>query len=129
ALNFRDVLQALGMMGGAAASDPFGLECSGVVTRAGAGSGLRPGDEVIALATGAFASEIVTQADVVVRKPDRLSFEEAATIPSAFVTADYALNQLARIEAGQRVLIHSASGGVGLAAIQLCLRAHACIYA
>jgi len=129
ALNFRDVLQALGMMGGAAASDPFGLECSGVVTRVGDGSDLRPGDEVMALATGAFGSEIVTQVDVVVRKPDRLTFEEAATIPSAFVTAYHALHQLTRIQAGERVLIHSASGGVGLAAIQLCLGACASVFA
>ena len=129
ALNFRDLLQALGMMGGAAASDPFGLECSGVVTSADAASGLRPGDEVMALANGAFGSEIVTQADVVVRKPGRNTFEEAETIPSAFVTGYRALNQLARVEAGERVLIHSASGGVGLAALQLCRRAGVSVFA
>jgi acyl transferase domain-containing protein/NADPH:quinone reductase-like Zn-dependent oxidoreductase/acyl carrier protein len=127
ALNFRDVLQALGMIG--EASEGFGLECGGVVTSADPSCGLHPGDEVIALAVGAFGSQIVAQADVVVRKPAGLTFEEAATIPSAFVTAHYALNGLARIEAGERVLIHSASGGVGLAAIQLCRRVGARVFA
>jgi acyl transferase domain-containing protein/NADPH:quinone reductase-like Zn-dependent oxidoreductase/SAM-dependent methyltransferase/acyl carrier protein len=131
ALNFRDVLTALGLMGETAGAgrEPLGLECSGVVTAADGSSGLRPGDEVLALASGAFASEIVTRADLVARKPGGLTFAEAATVPSAFVTAYHALHRLARIAEGDRVLIHAASGGVGLAALQLCRRAGAHVFA
>jgi NADPH:quinone reductase-like Zn-dependent oxidoreductase/aryl carrier-like protein len=125
-LNFRDVLQALGMMAESASADELGLECAGVVAACGDGvQGLAPGDEVIAIATGAFASEVVAQADLVAPKPFGLEFEEAATIPVAFVTARYVLHDLARIGAGDRVLVHTASGGVGLAAVQLCRRAGA----
>jgi NADPH:quinone reductase-like Zn-dependent oxidoreductase/acyl carrier protein len=99
-----------------------------VITAAGTDA-FRPGDEVVALADGAFASEVTTKANLVFPKPARLSFEEAATTPAAFVTAHYALCQLARITAGERVLIHTASGGVGLAAIQVCRRAGAVIFA
>ncbi len=62
-------------------------------------------------------------------KPPQLSFEEAATLPIAFLTASYALDHLAHLSAGERVLIHSATGGVGLAAVQLARRVGAEIFA
>jgi NADPH:quinone reductase-like Zn-dependent oxidoreductase/acyl carrier protein len=65
----------------------------------------------------------------VVPKPDHISFEEAATIPITFLTAYYSLNYLGRMQRGDRVLIHAAAGGVGLAAIQLAQRAGAEVYA
>jgi amino acid adenylation domain-containing protein len=127
-LNFRDVLQALGMFPAAALEalpDPrvLGIECAGVVTACGdAVTDLAVGDEVVALAWGAHASQVVARAEHVVRKPPALSFEQAASIVTASVTADYALHDVARVAPGERVLIHAASGGVGLAAIQACRR-------
>lgn len=128
-LNFRDVLQALGMMGPDQHRAPMGLECAGIVTACAGTDAFRPGDEVIAVTTGAFASEVRVPANVVFPKPVDLSFVEAATIPVAFATAHLALCQLARITTGERVLIHTASGGVGLAAVQICQRAGATIFA
>lgn len=132
-LNFLDVLAVHG-----AVPDPFplrdgistpGLECAGVVTRTGAGvTSLAPGDEVVALAPLSFGRYAVTRAGFAVRKPPALSFEQAASVPVAFLTAWYALHELARIQPGERVLIHAASGGVGLAAAALCRRAGAEIF-
>lgn len=127
-LNFRDVMNALGLYPG----DPglLGGECAGVVTAVGAGvERLKPGDAVMGIAPGSFASFTTTLADLVVPIPAGLSFDQAATIPIAFLTAHYALNHLAQMRAGDRVLIHAASGGVGLAAIQLAQRAGATLFA
>ncbi|NIF68462.1 zinc-binding dehydrogenase, partial [Burkholderia sp. Cy-647] len=66
-----------------------------------------------------FATRVVTRADAIAAKPARLSFEEAATIPTTFFTAWYALVELARLRRGERVLIHGGAGGVGIAAIQI----------
>ncbi len=134
-LNFRDVMLSLGMLPpmtipGAAGKTILGFECAGVVVECGAGvEDVRPGDEVMAVAIGAFASQVVTRAELVARKPGHLTFEEAATIPLVFITAHYGLTHLARLAAGERVLIHAATGGVGLAAIQLARRAGARIFA
>lgn len=124
-LNFSDVMKALGLYPGLGDGPvPLGIECSGTVTRVGEGvETLHPGDEVMAVAPFSFGAFVTTRAQLAVSKPKHLSFEEAATIPIAFLTAHYALNYLARIEKGERVLIHSATGGVGLAAIQLVQRA------
>ncbi len=65
----------------------------------------------------------------VARKPAHLSFEQAATIPIAFLTAYYSLHTLGRMQQGERVLIHSGTGGVGLAAVQLALKAGAIVFA
>jgi amino acid adenylation domain-containing protein len=89
----------------------------------------RPGDEVIALASGAHGSQVVARSHLVVAKPPGRSFAEAASLVNAFVTAHYALRHVARVEEGERVLIHSATGGVGLAAIQMCRAAGAEIFA
>jgi 1-acyl-sn-glycerol-3-phosphate acyltransferase len=134
-LNFRDVMLALGLLPpmaipGSADKVVLGFECAGVVTDCGAGvDELRPGDEVLAVAVGAFGSHVVTRAEMVVRKPAHLTFAQAATIPLAFITAYYGLIQLASLKAGERVLIHAATGGVGLAAIQLARHVGADIYA
>ena len=126
-LNFRDVLNVLAMYPGDAGA--LGSECAGVITATGEGVGdLKIGDEVIALASHSFGSYVTVSADLVVRKPVGLSFEEAATIPIAFLTADYALNRLAKMQPGDRVLIHAAAGGVGMAAVQLARRAGAEIF-
>jgi NADPH:quinone reductase-like Zn-dependent oxidoreductase/aryl carrier-like protein len=130
-LNFSDVMKALGLYPGLPDGPiALGAECSGRVTAVGLGvDSLRVGDEVLAVAGFAFGSHVITKAELVARKPDRLSFEEAATLPIAFLTAAYALEHLGRIAPGERVLIHSATGGVGLAAIQIARRAGAEIFA
>ncbi len=138
-LNFRDVLNALGMlqaylaqMGLSNAADvPFGGECAGRVVAMGEGvEGLQIGDEVIAAnAIGSMANFVTVPAPCVIRKPEHLSMAEAATLSTAFLTAYYGLHHLANIQAGDRVLIHAAAGGVGQAAVQLAQRAGAQIFA
>ena len=120
-INFRDVLNTLGMVPGA--RDVLGAECSGVVVAVGEGvSGLLPGDEIVALAEDSIATHVTTPAGMVLRKPTGISFAEAVTVPNAFLTAAVSLLDIARLRAGQRVLIHAAAGGVGLAAVRLARR-------
>ncbi|WEQ54930.1 SDR family NAD(P)-dependent oxidoreductase [Komagataeibacter nataicola] len=117
-MNFRDVLNALGMYPGEAG--PLGSECAGVVTATGEGvTGFAVGDEVLALSARSFGLFVVTDARLVARIPQGLSFEQAATIPVAFLTAWYALHDLAKLQAGERVLVHAAAGGIGIAAVQI----------
>ena len=120
-INFRDVLNTLGMVPGA--RDELGAECSGVVVAIGDGvSGLLPGDEVVALAEDSLASHVTTAAGMVLHKPDGISFAEAVTVPNAFLTAAVSLVDVAKLRPGQRVLVHAAAGGVGLAAVRLARR-------
>jgi len=126
-LNFRDVLNALGMYPG----DPgaMGGECAGRVVTVGDGvTGLRVGDDVLCLAGGSFSKYVVTPAAAAVPLPEGLSYEQGASIPVTFLTAYYGLHHLARIKKGDRVLIHAAAGGVGQAAVQIALRAGAQVY-
>ena len=124
-LNFRDVMYLMGLLPDEAVENGFagaslGLEFSGVVTRVGARvQDLLPGDAVMGFGASCFASHVVTRGDVVARKPESWSFEAAATVPTVFFTVYYALKHLADLQAGERVLIHGAAGGVGIAAIQL----------
>jgi NADPH:quinone reductase-like Zn-dependent oxidoreductase/SAM-dependent methyltransferase/acyl carrier protein len=125
-LGFKDVLNALAMLDD---PDPLGFECSGHVVALGEGvDHLAVGDEVIALAPGSFATHVVTDARFVLAKPPALSFEEAATLPVSFLTAHYALNHIGKISAGEKILIHAAAGGVGMAAVQLALNAGAVVF-
>lgn len=124
-LNFKDVMWATGMLTGEAMEGGFagaglGLECAGVIRRVGPGvADYRPGDEVFAFAPWSFARFTHTPASSVAAKPASMTFEEAATVPVVYLTAYYGLIHLARLEPGERVLIHGAAGGVGLAAIQI----------
>ncbi len=124
-LNFRDVMYALGLLSDEAVENGFagptlGLECSGVVIAVGADvEGFGLGDRVVAFGPSSFSNHVHTKAIAVSRIPPGISFEAAATIPGAFFTAYYALHHLARLREGERVLIHGAAGGVGVAAIQL----------
>lgn len=127
-LGFRDVLIALGQYPGSL--QVFGYECAGKVVGVGLGNvPFEPGQRVLAVAPGGFSSHLTIPANRVVPIPDCLSDEEAATIPSAFLTAQYALCRLGKMSAGDGVLIHAAAGGVGLAAVQLAQRAGAEIFA
>src|SRR6202000_912623 len=93
----------------------LGMEVAGVVTGVGAVvSELTPGDAVIAFAPASFANRVRTRALAVARKPAHWSFAAAATVPTAFFTAYYALVELARLQPGERVLIHRAPGGGGM---------------
>ena len=113
----------------------IGGECSGTVLRVGKKVvGFRPGDAVIALSpslqkTGMFATRVRVPESLVVKKPENISFAQAAGIPCVFLTAWYALVKLARLQKGERILIHAAAGGVGLAAIQIAKWIGAEIYA
>jgi len=139
ALNFRDVLNSLGMLkqyytemlGIEHAEDvPLGFECAGTISQVGADvSHVQVGDAVVAATEGSFASFVTIEAALVARKPDNLSFEAAAGIPTAFLTAYYGLYELAKLKAGDRILIHSAAGGVGQAAVQLATAVGAEVYA
>ena len=135
ALNFRDVMATLGLLPAAAYERSalgleVGMEASGVVRRVGAGvDHCLVGDEVIFTQGGCIANRSVVPAPLVFSKPARLDMEEAASSLSVYLTAYYALLHLARLSEGQSVLIHSAMGGVGQAAIALARRAGATIYA
>lgn len=132
ALNFKDVLYALGVL--PLPEDTtmrFGQECAGTVVAVGAGvTRVKAGDEVMALpGHSAFSAYVTLAAADVAPKPAHLRVEEAATVPVAFLTAYYALVTLGRLRQGERVLIHSAAGGVGLAAVKIAQLIGAEIYA
>ncbi|HKQ61796.1 MAG TPA: polyketide synthase dehydratase domain-containing protein, partial [Candidatus Polarisedimenticolaceae bacterium] len=121
ALNFKDVLNALDMYPGEAG--PLGSECAGTVVAVGAGvDGLRVGDHVVAIAAGCFATFTMARAELVVRKPIGLTFEQAASLPVAFITGAHALFTVGGLRRGERVLVHAGAGGVGLAAVRLAQR-------
>lgn len=120
-LNFRDVLNALGMYPGEAGG--LGNECAGTVVAVGAGvTDIAPGAEVLAISGDCIGTFAITKAALTLSIPPGLSFAQAATVPIAFATAAYALYTLAQLKPGQRVLIHAAAGGVGLAAVELAQR-------
>ncbi|MDE0699087.1 MAG: SDR family NAD(P)-dependent oxidoreductase, partial [Boseongicola sp.] len=107
-----------------------GMEASGVVRQVGDGAGnCQIGDEVIFTQGGCIANRAVVNGHLVFSKPASLDLEESASLLSVYLTAYYALVHLARLSEGQSVLIHSAMGGVGQAAIALARRAGATIYA
>ncbi|MGW0143896.1 SDR family NAD(P)-dependent oxidoreductase, partial [Streptomyces calvus] len=117
-LNFRDVLNTLGMYPGPAVL--LGAEAAGVVTATGPGvTGLAPGDRVMGLVTGGFGTHAVADARMLAPVPDGWTFTQAASVPVAFLTAYYGLRDLAGLTAGESVLVHAAAGGVGMAAAQL----------
>lgn len=126
-LNFRDALNAMGMLPGYAQT--IGGECAGVVARAGAAAGFAPGDAVMAFAPGQSGSFVTVRAADAVPKPAGLSFEQAAALPAVSMTAIYALERVARLQAGESVLIHAAAGGLGLAALHVARARGATVYA
>ena len=116
-LNFRDVLNVLGMYPGD--PGPPGADCAGVVTATGPGvTNLHPGMAVFGLAGGSLGSHVQAAAQTLVPMPASLSFEQAATTPTVFLTVDTAFNAAIGCKSGDRVLVHAAAGGVGLAALQ-----------
>ena len=117
-LNFRDVLNALGMYPGEAGE--LGIEGAGQITEIGSRvRHLDIGDRVMAIMPAAFGPIAVTDGRLVAKIPEHWSFEQAAAVPIVFLTAYYALMDLAKLESGHKVLIHAATGGVGMAATQI----------
>jgi acyl transferase domain-containing protein/aryl carrier-like protein len=131
ALNFSDVMKALGLYPGLPDGPvPLGIECAGRISAVGPDvTDFRVGDEVLAIAPSSFGSHTISHTGLVAHKPKHITFEEAATLPIAFLTAAYALEYMGHLQEGERVLIHAATGGVGLAAIQLAQRAGAEVFA
>lgn len=134
-VNYRDIMFTLGRIPEEAleqgATGPsLGLECAGIVTAVGPGvTEAAVGDAVCCLSGGCYDSHVLADARAVFPMPRGASFTAAATIPVAHFTAWYALTHLARLAPGERVLIHGAAGGVGLAAIQIATLAGAEIFA
>ncbi|MET8978878.1 SDR family NAD(P)-dependent oxidoreductase [Streptomyces sp. NPDC004539] len=127
-VNFRDVLTVLGMYPGEPL--PLGMEAAGVVTELGPDvTGFAVGDRVTGLSTGTFAPETVADHRTWTRFPDHWTFAQAASVPVTFLTAWYGLFDLGELKPGDKVLIHSAAGGVGMAAVQLARHLGAEVYA
>lgn len=101
--------------------DKLGLEAAGTVIRVAPGiQSVSVGDRVLVCDRGCFATKMITSAKLCAKIPDKLSFEDAATMPCVYATVIHALINMGGLEDGQSVLIHSACGGVGIAAIQIC---------
>ncbi|WP_437275958.1 SDR family NAD(P)-dependent oxidoreductase [Sorangium sp. So ce375] len=119
-LNFLDALALIGASPeGPRAAVPLGLECAGTVVAAGPGVSLEPGAPVVAVARGSLATHVLAEAALVLPSPPSLPAERAAALPIALMTAHHALVEVARVRRGERVLVHSAAGGVGLCAVHI----------
>ncbi len=126
-LNFRDVLIALGIYPGHA---PIGSEGAGVVTEVGPDvEGLVVGDRVMGLFPDAFGPLVIGEREMLAKMPEGWSFTQAASVPVVYLTAYYALVDLAKLKAGEALLLHGAAGGVGTAALQLATHLGAEIFA
>ncbi|MFF9765945.1 SDR family NAD(P)-dependent oxidoreductase [Streptomyces sp. NPDC014636] len=126
-LNFHDVVVALGLIPDEA---DLGGEGAGTVTAVGSDvTDLAPGDRVLGLLTGAFGPVAVTDHRLLAKIPAQWSYEQAASVPVAFLTAHYALTDLAGLRPGESVLVHAGAGGVGSAAIQLARHRGARVFA
>ncbi|RPF24840.1 type I polyketide synthase [Streptomyces sp. TLI_185] len=129
-LNFRDVTIALGLVDRTAIDAGLGSEGAGVVLEvADDVTRLAPGDRVTGIFTGAFGRTAVADHRMLVAVPDGWSYAEAASVPCTFLTAYHGLFRVANLKKGQRILIHAAAGGVGMAAVQLAKHVGAEIYA
>ncbi len=132
-LNYKDLLKIEGRLhpialDGTFNESSFGMECAGVVVRAGVGSCFQPGDRVVAMVRDGFRSYATVPEVFAVKIPDNLGME-AAAIPVVYLAAYRGLIDLANLQPGERVLIHHATGGVGLAAVDIARWRGAEIYA
>ncbi len=124
-LNFRDLMYAMGLIPDEAVENGFlgatlGMEFAGdVIAKGKKVAHLAVGDRVMGFAPASFSSSTITKAHAITPLPHQWSYAEAATIPIAFFTAYYAIKHLAQLQPGEKILIHGAAGGVGIAAIQV----------
>ncbi|EXL71154.1 hypothetical protein FOPG_13052 [Fusarium oxysporum f. sp. conglutinans race 2 54008] len=125
-LNERDGFIAQGSL----PATSFGRECSGVVTSCGANvASFSPGDRVAVIGQGTFTTPYLAPSNCCRKIPDWLSFEDAAAIPTSFVTALYALTTPARVSTGQKILIVNASSTQGVALIKIATALKLDVYA
>jgi NADPH:quinone reductase-like Zn-dependent oxidoreductase len=127
-INFADLMARLGLYPDAPKIPcVVGYEVSGVIDQVGPSTvGFSVGDRVFGMTRfGGYSDTVVMPAAQAFRLPDKMSFEEAAALPVVYLTAHHMLLYTGSLRPGMKVLIHSAAGGVGLAAIDL-LRAHDC---
>ncbi|MGZ3102035.1 SDR family NAD(P)-dependent oxidoreductase [Streptomyces sp. H72] len=116
-VNFRDALIALGMYPGEA---DMGTEGAGIVVEVGPEvTGVAPGDRVLGLWDGGLGPLCVADHRLLAPVPDGWSYAQAASVPAVFLSAYYGLVTLAGLRPGERVLVHAAAGGVGMAAVQI----------
>ncbi|WP_442509431.1 thioester reductase domain-containing protein [Novipirellula sp. SH528] len=120
-INFRDVMKALGMYPGTTEDLLwFGDDFSGIVVATGANvNDIQCGDCVSGIAPYAFRSHITVDHRLAFKHPTNLSFEQATTLPTVFMTTHFAIKHVARMQQGEKILIHAAAGGIGQAAIQV----------
>ena len=130
-LSFLDAMKAAALL-----PDPpsgpawLGLDCAGTVVNVGRGvTDWSVGDDVLALTPRGAGSHVTVPATLAIRKPQGIRVADAVTVPLAFLAARYALLHRGQLASGERVLIHSAAGGVGLAAIQEARRVGAQVFA
>ena len=130
-INFMNLMSALGIYPGKENGfGTLGIECAGIVTKIGKDiTHLNVGDRVFGMAYHSMASHINVNGDLMQKIPNQMNFDEAATIPAVFLTSYYSLVTLGRLKKGERVLIHAATGGVGLSAIQIAQEIGAEIFA
>lgn len=128
-LNFRDVMVAMGEL----VNNILGYEGAGVVTHVGTEvTDVKVGDRVMVVWNGdnnCLQTRTRVPQDLLAKIPDSMSFEEAASIPVVFVTAYFCLYEVARLRAGETILVHAAAGGTGQAVIQLAKHLGAEVYA
>ena len=130
-INFADVMARMGLYPDAPKPPcVVGYEVAGTVAEVGEGvTALAPGQRVLAgTSFGGYSSQVVVPADDAVALPDRLSFEQGAAIPVNYATAWAGLIGYGALQRGERVLVHSAGGGVGIAATQIAKRNGAEVY-
>ena len=135
ALNFRDIMIAMGLLSDAAVEGglfgrTFGLECAGIVTAVGSDvTNVKVGDEVIATAPSCLGGFAYPYGVHCVQKPANVNWHEAASLPVIYTTAYFSLIYHCRLEKGEKVLIHAAAGGVVIAAINIANAVGAEVYA
>lgn len=126
-VNFADLLSRMGLYP-TAPKPPFvpGLEVAGIVEKIGDGSrqadgdALRPGDAVTAVTNfNGYAEWVTVPAGLAFRLPQGIGFDEAAAIPVNYLTAYHSIVVMGNMQPGDRILIHNAAGGVGIAAVQI----------
>ena len=125
-LNFKDIAISTGLIPGN--ERLLGFEGAGIIRRSKSDL-YHAGQRVLFTKAGSFANRVIAETDLVHSIPDSMSFEEAATLGAVYPVAMYSLFDLATTRREQRVLIHSAAGGLGIACIQLCQFIGAEIYA
>ncbi|KAI0451648.1 putative polyketide synthase [Xylaria acuta] len=125
-LNFVDTMVSMGL----SANTELGVDASGIIKRIGSNvTTVKPGDRVATFCSGACRSLLRMHESLVAKLPKGMSLEEGASLPTVYVTAYRSLYEVGRLTSGETILIHSAAGGLGQAAIQFAKHIGAEIFA